>query len=132
MLPCLHLCNKSIATIEKYQSIRNNSDWSSFDDMTSLDEGWSLIHRIYIEALNVTAPHETLYLTYINIWKRKSWTTPELMQAIRNNLKISCAPFLNNSAHTQFKKIRNKVKRDVIKAKRSFIMSKINNSRNNP
>lgn len=66
--------------------------------------------------------------------KRKSWTTPDLLSKIRlcDALKLAADSLMNNTAHQEFKKTRNKIKRDIIKAKREFIMGKIYNNSGNP
>lgn len=62
------------------------------------------------------------------------WTNADIMQDLRkrDNLKAKADTLLKNDAFIEFKKTRNKIKRDVIKAKRSFIMNKINDAKNNP
>lgn len=80
--------------------------------------------------MNSVAPLTTLD----NVKKRKTWTTPDLLRQIRqrDSLKAASDSLLNNEAFLNFKKTRNQIKRNFIKAKREFIMRKINTNRNCP
>lgn len=117
-------------TIHALKTALDDCDWSNFDNMATAEDGWDMLYNNYILSLNAIAP----FVTMDNVKKRKSWTTPELLQKIRqrDSLKSKADALLNNTAYQEFKKTKNKIKREVIKAKRSFIMSKINASNNNP
>lgn len=117
-------------TIENLNIEFINTDWTSFDNMLDVNTGWHLLHNIYQHALDRVAP----FVTMNNVKQRKSWTSPELMSLIRerDHKKLMADKLLNNNSNKEFKKLRNKVKRTVIKTKRSFVLSKLNDSTNNP
>lgn len=122
--------NSSSYTIEALKLAISESDWTEFDEMTSVEVGWDILYRNYLNALSVVAPLVRLN----NVKKRKSWTTPELLNKIRkrDQMKSNADSLLNNTAYQEFKKSRNEIKRDVIKAKRGFVMRKIATNTNNP
>lgn len=117
-------------SLENLNGELNNLDWTSLDSMTDVNKGWQLLHNNYLKALDKIAP----FVNMINVKQRKTWTSPELMSLIRErDIKKSMADtLLNNDSNQEFKKLRNKVKRTVIKTKRSFVLSKLNDSSNNP
>lgn len=117
-------------SIDILQTAIDSCIWTEFEEMPSVEIGWEILYNNYLRALNIAAPLVTLN----NVQKRKSWTTPELLRQIRlrDRLKSASDSLLNNTAFANFKKTRNKIKRDIIKAKRDFVMSKINTNRSSP
>lgn len=105
-------------------------DWSSFDSMNDVDEGWTILYDTYTSTLDKIAP----FVTMTNVTKRKCWTTSDLMSLIRerDRCKNKADNTRDKNDYQEFKKMKNKVKRTVIKAKRGYIMSKLEDSSNNP
>lgn len=117
-------------TLENLKIEFDNQNWTSFDNMINVNSGWHLLYNSYLTALDRVAP----FVNMNNVKQRKSWTSPELMSLIteRDHKKLTADTLLNNTSNQEFKKLRNKVKRAVIKTKRSFVLSKLNDPTNNP
>lgn len=90
--------------------------------MVDVDQGWQHLHDNFIKALDKVAP----IIIMNNVKQRKCWTTLELMSLIRerDHKKATADALLNNKDNEEFKKIRNKVKRLIIKSKRAYILNK--------
>lgn len=124
---CRNDANYSLAAL---QDEIDNCDWTKFDNMLSVDEGWDTMYANYLHALNTIAP----FMTIKNVKQRKSWTSPKLLRKMRqrDNLKSQADALTNNNSYKEYKKLKNKIKREVIKAKRQYIMNKISDANNNP
>lgn len=98
--------------------------------MKDVDSGWQLMYNNCLEALNKVAPLITMH----NVKQQKCWTTPELMSLIRerDNKKLTADAVLNDKANVEYKELRNKFKRAVIKSKRAYVLSKLEDSTNSP
>lgn len=101
-------------------------DWSYYYDSENPNELWQILHYSYTKCLELIAPLTTLN----NVKPKKTWVNSELLHLIRkrDDYKARADLLLQNESFKEFKKLKIKVKRDTIKAKREFIMGKIRNA----
>lgn len=104
--------------------------WESFDNCMNVDNCWSILHTTYLNALEKIAP----FVTMNNVKKRKCWTTSDLMKSIRerDRLKAEADSNGDNNSFIEFKKLKNRIKRTVINAKRDFVLTKLEDFNSNP
>lgn len=116
-------------SIEALQYCLDNTDWSEFLNMSNVDVGWDMLYNILIRALSIVAP----FVTMNEVKHRKTWTTPALLELIRlrDAEKEKADSLANNQTHIEFKKVRNRVKRKIIKDKKDYIRNKIDDASNN-
>lgn len=122
--------NTTKFSTERLQLFLDNCKWDEYIKMKSVNDGWEILYKNYIEALDTIAPLTTVK----NAKPRKLWTTPSLLQQIRkrDTLKTQSDSLLNNKAYIEYKKVKNQVKRDTIKLKRNYVMKRIGDARGNP
>lgn len=79
--------------------------------MPNVDVGWVILYDIFMDALNKVAP----FVTLNEVRSRKSWTTPALLELIRqrdseNGKSDPLYYYTIIQAHPELKKLRNKLK----------------------
>lgn len=97
----------------------NTQDYSLFYESRDPAASWEILYQIYLNCLNSVAPLITVY----NIKEIDPWVSQELIDLVRerDSEKMKCDKLFNNNACIEFRKLRNKVKRTVIKAKHNYI-----------
>lgn len=116
-------------TIDLLDYYLNTADWSEFLNMPNVDVGWSLLYSMFTRALSITAP----FIIMRGVKSRQVWTSSELLELIRlrDAEKEKVDSLCSNDSYTEYKKLRNKVKRKIIKDKRNHIRFKIDSTSNN-
>lgn len=104
-------------------------DWKDFFSCTDVSIAWNIMYNNYVYTLNKLVPFVEMKVRH-----REDWTNASLMNLIRDRdqMKDSLKKMTINNENTveskfkEFKELRGKVKRSVIKAKRDYIQTKLN------
>ncbi|XP_071944876.1 uncharacterized protein [Antedon mediterranea] len=107
------------------------SDWSPVLDSSDVDFAWCSLKKIFLSLINRMAPLKQVRLKQ----KSKEWMTPEILSAIKERDSL-LNKFKNNpnrpDLYDAFRKLRNRIQKDIKKAKSECFLNKVEVNKNNP
>lgn len=105
-------------------NLLENQDYSEFYENTDPNIGWNQLYQIYLRCLDIIVPLIEVY----NVNEASPWINAELLDLVRDRdvKKLKCDKVEINDSFEEFKKLRNKVHREVIKAKRNHVRNCLN------
>lgn len=117
-------------TLEYLEMQLELCDWQEYFVTENPNRLWELLYSNYIKCLEIIAPFTTLN----KVKPKKTWVNTELLHLIRkrDDYKSKADQLLQNDSFKEFKKLKGRVKRETIRAKREFIMGKIRNAQKDP
>ena len=108
-----------------------NTNWTYVTLCTDVNFAWLRFKGIFNNILNEVAPIKQVR---INI-RTEPWMDSEILDLIRKRdkaLSISNKYRSNTTLRLEFNELRNKVQREIKKAKSNFFKDKIEENKNNP
>lgn len=99
-------------------------DFGEFYSNNNPNECWGMLYSVYLKYLDKTVPFVELY----NIKEADNWVSPELLKFVRDRdiYKSKADKISKNDSFIEFKRVRNKVKREVIRAKHTHVRNCLN------
>ena len=121
---------KNYSPIEFLSKLRN-VDWTNVTNCTNVNEAWDNFKKIFFEVLDEVAP-----IKIVRIKNRtEPWMTSTILDLIRERDKFLCESNKNRNdkkLRSKFNSLRNKVQREIRKAKANFFKDKIEENKDNP
>jgi hypothetical protein len=105
-------------------------DWSEVMSSLCADDAWAHFTRLFTSILDIVAPSKEIRIKH----STDQWMTSEILDNIRSR-DILFRKFQKNPVkhdlYDQFCKLRNKIQRDIKKAKSLYFQKQIEENRNN-
>ena len=109
----------------------SNIDWSCILECDNATTAWNLFKQVFLEIIDTLAPVKEIKLKT----RTEPWMDSEILESIRkrDSLLYSYKKDKSNSQlYKDFCKMRNKVQRDIKKAKAEYLSNQIEANKNNP
>ena len=108
-----------------------NIDWSVVLTCQDVNDAWDIFKSIFTGILDEIAPYKEVRIK----GRTEPWMTSDILDLIRNRdkaLENSNKNKANMELREQFKNLRNKVQKEVKKAKSNYFKDKIEDNKKNP
>ena len=121
---------KNYSPIDFINKLRN-VDWSTVTNCTDVNKAWDNFKTIFFEALDEVAPTKSVRIKN----RTEPWMNSIILNLIRERDKILYKSNKNKNdkeLRSKFNSLRNKVQREIRKAKTNFFKDKIEENKDNP
>ncbi len=116
-------------SVEKLNVLLSEADWSGIIDNDDVDSAWSCFHDIFTNILDTIAPVKEVRIKQ----RTEEWMTSDILDGI-NERDSLLQTFKKGNDQTVYKKycsVRNRVQRDIKRAKANYFQDKIEEYKNN-
>ena len=107
-----------------------NADWSGCLNSLCINSAWKSFQEVFMSVLDNIAPVKEVRIKQ----RTEEWMTSDILDLIhcRDKFLYNFKKFGNHDDYVNFNKLRNKVQREIKRAKSEFFSGKIEENKKNP
>ena len=118
-------------SVEEFRIRLQEIDWSNVTECDDVNEAWDKFNRLFIDILDSIAPIKEIRIKN----RTEPWIDDNILQIIKERDKLLYASNRNKKdkeLRKKFNVIRNKLQREVKKAKENYFKNKMEENKDNP